>query len=51
MGELQRNTAKTRGAENVNLHLNLHLLPAKIHQNMPGFAKNRNPEMLENTRF
>ncbi len=30
MGEMQSNTAKTRGARNVNLHLDLHLLPAKI---------------------
>lgn len=39
---------KTRGARDWNLHLVLHLLPAKICNNMPIFAKIRVVNLLYN---
>ena len=51
MGDMQMNTAKTRGASNMDLHLDLHLLLTKIYQSMPIYAKDQNGEKLENTRF
>ena len=51
MGDMQMNTAKTRGASNMDLHLDLHLLLTKIYQSMPIYAKAQNGEKPENTRF
>ena len=48
---MQMNTAKTQGASNRDLHLDLHLLLTKIYQSMPIYAKVQNGEKLENTRF
>ena len=50
MGDMQINTAKNRGASNMDLHLDLHLLSTKIYQSMPIYAKVQYGEKPENTR-